>query len=305
MPLLISQPSPCHHIPATPFLKRAIWIKRDDLLHSTVSGNKFRKLKHPLMTLEAMQCQHKDQKPTLTTMGGPWSNHLHALAHAGALFGWPTHGLVRGTEALSTATLDDCRRLGMQIDHLTRDQYRALRDIPDAWRSHITHATDESHVWFPEGGSSPAALHGVAELIAELPFMPDVVMVACGTGATLAGLLAGMGGKGRVIGIVVLKNADYLHAEIALLLHQAGYPAYKNYELITDAHHGGYGKAPPELRLFCQDFQRETGILIEPVYTGKLFFAFKKMVQENAFQVDQQIVAIHTGGLQGARGMRL
>jgi 1-aminocyclopropane-1-carboxylate deaminase len=289
-----SLPSPCQPIGTPSFLGRVVWVKRDDLLHPEVSGNKFRKLKYPLLALHG-------QSVTLTTMGGPWSNHLHALAHAGALFGWPTRGLVRGAQATASATLNDCRRLGMQIQFVSRDEYRALRDIPDAWRRHVDHA-DDSHVWFPEGGSTPAALRGVAELIHELPFIPEVVMVACGTGATLAGLLAGLQGKGRVIGIAVLKNAAYLHKEIAVLLQQAGYPAYRNYELITDAHHGGYGKAPPELRQFCHDFSRELGMPIEPLYTGKLFFALKKMVQANAFLEDERIVAIHTGGLQGARG---
>ncbi|PUA18776.1 1-aminocyclopropane-1-carboxylate deaminase/D-cysteine desulfhydrase [Glaciimonas sp. PCH181] len=299
-----SQPSPCQYIPASSFWGQAIWIKRDDLLHPTVSGNKFRKLKYPLLALRERQREADrdgSQKITLTTMGGPWSNHLHALAHAGALYGWPTHGLVRGPQEMHTATLDDCRRLGMRIQTVTRDEYRDLRDIPDAWRRHVD-TSDINHAWFPEGGSLPEALHGVAEVIAELPFFPDVVMVACGTGATLAGLLAGMGGKGRVIGIAVLKNAGYLHQEIATLLQQAGYPAYKNYTLITDAHHGGYGKAPAELKQFCHDFSRELAIPIEPVYTGKLFFALKKMVQENAFGADERIVAVHTGGLQGARG---
>ena len=301
----LSQPSPCEYVPAPSFLGPAIWIKRDDLLHPTVSGNKFRKLKYPLLALRERQLEANSdgtQNITLTSMGGPWSNHLHAVANAGALYGWSTHALVRGPQDIHTAMLDDCRRLGMRIQTVTRDEYRDLRNIPDEWRRHVD-ASNASHAWFPEGGSLPAALHGVAEVIAELPFFPDVIMVACGTGATLAGLLAGMGGKGRVIGIAVLKNADYLHQEIATLLQQAGYPAYKNYTLITDAHHGGYGKAPAGLKQFCDDFFRELAIPIEPVYTGKLFFALKKMAQANAFRADERIVALHTGGLQGARGL--
>ncbi|WP_128082943.1 pyridoxal-phosphate dependent enzyme [Collimonas arenae] len=136
----------------------------------------------------------------------------------------------------------------------------------------------------------------------ELPFIPEVIMVACGTGATLAGILAGLRGRSRVVGIAVLKNADYLRQEIADLLLQAGYPAYQNYELITDAHHGGYGKAPPELRQFCREFSAACDLPIEPVYTGKLFHALKKMQQAQAFGDDDRVLAIHTGGMQGARG---
>jgi 1-aminocyclopropane-1-carboxylate deaminase len=234
-------------------------------------------------------------------MGGPWSNHLHALAHAGALGGWPTTALVRGAAGLESATLDDCRRLGMQIQFVSREDYRQLREDPQAWRRHLA-VNDDSHVWLPEGGSAPAALRGVAELVDELPFIPEVIMVACGSGATLAGLLAGLQGRGRVIGIAVLKNADYLHQEIARLLQEAGYPTYQNYELITDAHHGGYGKAPPELRQFCRDFLEDFDVPIEPVYTGKLFHAIRKMQQAHAFRADERVLAVHTGGMQGARG---
>ncbi|WP_211461091.1 1-aminocyclopropane-1-carboxylate deaminase/D-cysteine desulfhydrase [Collimonas silvisoli] len=295
--LFSSLSSPCQHLESASFLGRDIWVKRDDLLHAEVSGNKFRKLKYPLLALQGQK--------SLVTMGGPWSNHLHALAHAGALGGWPTTGLVRGAAGLESATLDDCRRLGMQIRFVSREDYRQLREDPHAWRRHLA-VDDDSHVWLPEGGSAPAALRGVAELAdelaAELPFIPEVIMVACGTGATLAGILAGLQGRSRVIGIAVLKNADYLHQEIARLLQEAGYPAYQNYELITDAHHGGYGKAPPELRRFCRDFSQEFALPIEPVYTGKLFHALRKIQLAHAFGADERVLAVHTGGMQGARG---
>ncbi|KAF3998343.1 1-aminocyclopropane-1-carboxylate deaminase/D-cysteine desulfhydrase [Glaciimonas immobilis] len=292
--------SPLQQFAPCSLLNRTLWIKRDDLLHPSISGNKFRKLKFALMALKETQAQNL-QKVTLTTMGGPWSNHLHALAHAGAIEGWPTRGLVRGTENIHTAMLDDCRSLGMEIQFVSREDYRTLREVSGAWRRHVPGADDNS-VWFPEGGSTPDALRGVAEIIEELPFIPEIMMVACGTGATMAGLLAGLGGRGHVIGIAVLKNADYLHKEIAILLQQSGHPSYTNYDLITDAHHGGYGKAPPELRQFCRDFSIEMGVPIEPVYTGKLFYALKKMIDASAFRKEERIVVVHTGGLQGARG---
>ena len=291
------QPSPCQPLAGPVFAGCKVWVKRDDLLHAQVSGNKFRKLKYPLLALRGRD----STMATLVTMGGPWSNHLHALAHAGALLGWPTVGLVRGAVGMETATLIDCRRLGMRIVFVARDDYRALRAHPQLWRRHLSGAGND-HVWLPEGGSAPAALRGVAELVDELPFVPDTMLVACGTGATLAGLLAGMQGRGRVIGVAVLKNADYLHREIALLLRQAGYPAYDNYTLLTDRHHGGYGKAPPELRRFCAAFALETGVPVEPVYTGKLFHAISQMARTGALREDERIVAVHTGGLQGARG---
>jgi 1-aminocyclopropane-1-carboxylate deaminase len=296
--LIPASPSPCQLIESSTLLGRRIWVKRDDLLHAEVSGNKFRKLKYPLLALQG-------RRPVLVTMGGPWSNHLHALAHAAALGGWPSIGLVRGAAGMSSATLDDCRRLGMQIRFVSREDYRQLRADDEAWRRHVESAGD-SHVWLPEGGSAPAALRGVAEMVDEieqqLQFMPEVMMVACGTGATLAGILAGLRGRGRVIGVAVLKDAAYLRQEIARLLQQAGYPDYQNYQLLTDAHHGGYGKAPPELRQFCRDFSQALDVPLEPVYTGKLFHALRRLQQAHAFRDDERLLAVHTGGMQGARG---
>ncbi|MCU6434246.1 pyridoxal-phosphate dependent enzyme [Undibacterium sp. Jales W-56] len=279
-------------------------MKRDDLLHPQVSGNKFRKLKYPLQQLAG-------RSPDLVTMGGAWSNHLHATAHAAALSGWRSIGLVRAAPQMQTATLDDCRALGMQIIPLTRDAYRHLREQPDAWRSQLAehlndYAPQADYVWLPEGGSTAGALRGVAELvdeaIAQIGFVPDSIALACGTGATLAGVLAGLRGRSRVVGIAALKNAGYLHGEIAHLLAQAGYPGYDNYQLLTDYHHGGYGKAPPLLRQFCQAFAAETGIPVEPVYTGKLLYALMQLCQNGQWRGGQRVLVLHTGGLQGARG---
>lgn len=297
--LLPTTPSPCQLIESTAYLGRRIWVKRDDLLHTEISGNKFRKLKYPLLALQS-------KKSTLVTMGGLWSNHLHALAYAAALGGWQSIGLVRGAVGMTSATLEDCQRFGMQIQFVSRFSYRQLRADAQAWRHYVA-PIDDSYIWLPEGGSTPTALRGVAELVDEieqqLQFIPEVLMVACGTGATLAGILAGLRGRSRVIGIAVLKDAAYLHQEIARLLQQAGYPAYKNYQLMTDFHHGGYGKAPPELRQFCRDFSQALALPIEPVYTGKLFYALHKLQQAHVFHTDERLLVVHTGGLQGARGL--
>jgi 1-aminocyclopropane-1-carboxylate deaminase len=301
----IHDSSPLQALKSRFFPNVCLWVKRDDLLHPEVSGNKFRKLKYPLLALQSFS-------PTLVTMGGAWSNHLHAIAHAAKLAGYPVTALVRGHDELSAPisdTLSDCAHLGMQIRFVSRVDYRELRSDPNSWRRHIDKLSP-SHVWLPEGGSAPAALHGVAELVDELfnsrfeneAFIPTTLVVACGTGATLAGLLAGLRGRGRVLGIAAIKNAEYLHGEIASLLLQAGYPAHQNYELLTNFHHGGYANAPPNLRQFCADFSAETGIPIEPVYTGKMFYALHKLAEAGFFSPDERVVAIHTGGLQGARG---
>ncbi|MBI3286080.1 MAG: pyridoxal-phosphate dependent enzyme [Burkholderiales bacterium] len=292
--LFTDRVSPCQRVESSLFGRVQLWIKRDDMLHPQVSGNKFRKLKYPLRALQG-------RAPHLVTMGGPWSNHLHALAHAAALYGYPATALVRGSAGMHSATLDDCRRLGMQVQFVSRIAYRQLRDDSEQWRLHLA-AITERHVWLPEGGSAPSALRGVAELVGELPFVPDAVVVASGTGATLAGLVAGMRGRGRLFGVAALKNAGYLRTEIAALLQAAGYEDNRNYELLTDCHCGGYGKTTPALLQFCAQFSRETGIALEPVYTGKMLFALQQLARAGVFSAQEKVLAVHTGGLQGARG---
>ncbi|MFZ6871724.1 1-aminocyclopropane-1-carboxylate deaminase/D-cysteine desulfhydrase [Undibacterium sp. Di27W] len=286
--------SPCQQVCSQLFPGLDLWVKRDDLLHPQVSGNKFRKLKYPLLGLQG-------QRSHVVSMGGIWSNHIHALAHAAHALGLPATALIRGANGMHSAMLDDVKALGMQVHFVNRDAYRQLRLDESAWRSHLDSPVADT-LWLPEGGSAPQALQGVAELIAELPFLPDYLVVACGTGATLAGLLAGLQGRSKVLGIAAISQGDYLRAEISRLLTQAGYPDHQNYELLTEFHHGGYGKAPPELQAFCQQFQQETEIALEPVYTGKMLFALRQLWHDGCLAQNARVIAIHTGGLQGARG---
>lgn len=339
LPLFLSQPSPISHIHCAFFHNVDLWIKRDDLLHATVSGNKFRKLKYPLLALHDLhnhiqhihsihQKQHEQQpvqkhenqhenqlkqplqdkqlsKPTVISMGGAWSNHLHALAHAAKLMNLNSIGLVRGLQKIITPTLQDCIDQGMQLHFVSRDDYRRLREDNKAWQEFVptdfsTQLTEPT--WLPEGGSTPEALRGVAELIDELPFIPDTIVVACGTATTLAGLVAGMQGRGRVVGIAAVHNAHYLNQQVHDLLQHAHLPAYTNFEILHDYHHGGFAKVNEGLLQFCDQFTLENNIPIEPIYTGKLFYAIAQLVQSNFFKPNEKILAIHTGGLQGKRG---
>ncbi|MBI3714326.1 MAG: pyridoxal-phosphate dependent enzyme [Burkholderiales bacterium] len=294
--ILLSQTSPLQAISNHLFPGIELWIKRDDLLHPSVSGNKFRKLKYLLQDLAP--------DTRLISMGGPWSNHLHALAHAAHLTGLPCSGLVRGLRnpaAALTPTLQDCAKLGMQLHFVSRDTYRQLRLQPQFWQTQIE--VDPQHsLWIPEGGMSRDALRGVVELIDELSFLPDTLITACGTGTTLAGLAAGMRGHGRVLGISAVQNADFLSAQVSSLLQQAGYPAWNNIEIKTEFDHGGFGKVSPALRDFCLRFESDYHIKIEPVYTGKMLYAVHQLACSNFFQPGERVIVVHTGGLQGKRG---
>ncbi|WP_395009323.1 1-aminocyclopropane-1-carboxylate deaminase/D-cysteine desulfhydrase [Undibacterium sp.] len=299
----LSHSSPLQALHSKLFPGIELWVKRDDLLHPQISGNKSRKLKYPLLALAA-----DPARTTVVSMGGAWSNHLHALAYAGQLLNFKTLGLVRGLRDDShalTVTLNDCAKFGMQLRFLSRNDYRELRDNSRAWHG-WTDIEPSKCLWLPEGGSSIPAVHGIAELVTEIVDVlgspPERIIVACGTGATLTGIIAGMQNQGNIIGIAAVQNADYLHTEVRQLLALAGYPAYENFDILHHFTHGGFAKTSPTLLNFCAEFSAETQIPVEPVYTGKMFFALHQLCLAGEFKQGEKIVAIHTGGLQGNRG---
>ncbi|MBR7748157.1 1-aminocyclopropane-1-carboxylate deaminase/D-cysteine desulfhydrase [Undibacterium baiyunense] len=297
----MSYSSPLQIIESQLFPGIALWVKRDDLLHPQVSGNKFRKLKYPLSAALL-------QRANLISMGGAWSNHLHALAHAGHLLGLKTTGLVRGlvpnNQTSLSPTLQDCQSLGMRLHFLSRLDYRELRLNPNYWQRWIE--TDPAeYFWLPEGGSSAEAVRGVAELIDELDWIPDTIILACGTGATLAGIVMGMHNQGRVIGIAAVQNAGYLKSDVQQLLLAAENTHFDNFEILHQFTHGGFAKVSPTLMHFCEQFTAETDIPLEPVYTGKMFYSLHQLCISKHFKEGEKVIAIHTGGLQGNRGFDL
>ncbi len=285
-----SPASPCQPLYADLFPGIQLSIKRDDLLHMTVSGNKFRKLKYPLQ-------QVSQQKAAVLSMGGPWSNHIHALAYACASLGIPAKALIRGEQ--ETAMLADCRAWGMEIQFVSRQNYRQLRASEGYWGQYVSQVNT---IWIPEGGSDASALLGVAELVSEFSELPDYFCCACGTAATLAGIVLGLQGRAEVIGIPVLAQGEYLEAEVQRLLAENQAPAWRNYRLLCDQHLGGYAVVTPELREFCAELWRQTGLVCDPVYTGKALFALSKLARQGYFTEGARVCFVHTGGLQGLRG---
>lgn len=274
-----------------------LYVKRDDLLHDTVSGNKFRKLKYNLLTARAQGNER------LVTFGGAYSNHLHATAAAGKIFGFETLGLVRGQDHAHrpTPTLAFARANGMQLHYLTRADYRRRADPV-----FLAHVLDQHPGYFvPEGGTNPLAVRGVAEIAQEiadqLGFWPHNVVTALGTGGTLAGLVAGFAHRSSVLGICVLKNAHYLRQEVATLLERSKTTAdlHTDFDILWDYHHGGYAKCTPELRQFMHHFEQRNGFLIEQVYTAKMLWGVYDLAQKNYFAPNATVVVLHTGGLQG------
>ncbi len=273
-----------------------LWIKRDDLLHPVVSGNKFRKLKYPL--------RHAQQQGlALASMGGLWSNHLHALAFASRAAGLASFALVRGHLNASKelpASLADCVAQGMQLRFVDRIAYRRLREENDYWKTWLT-APLPPMLWLPEGGSSPLAVQGMAELIAELDFIPEHIILPCGTGTSLAGLVAGLAGRSHVIGIACVNQASAMRTQVQELLAQTGFAHLNNFTILEGYEHGGFAKTSPALLAFCSQFTAQTSIELDAIYTGKMFYALKQLCEQNYFAKNSRVIAIHTGGLQGNR----
>lgn len=253
-----------------------------------MSGNKWRKLRYLAQTGVS----------TVVSMGGAHSNHLHALAYWAQAHQATAHALVRG-EPQTTATLNDCQQWGMHLHFVDREAYRLLRESPDAWQKHIY--LDDA-LWLPEGGAGFLALRGVAELIEELPFVPDVVICAAGSGTTVAGLAAALPVTSRVIAVVALKNGDYLVNEVESWWQRAGVKLRAPIDWVFDQHLGGFGKTSPELMQLIEVCSTKLQLPLEPLYTGKVFYALPNLAQRGLIRPEQRIVIVHTGGLQGVRG---
>lgn len=272
-------------------------LKRDDLIHPQISGNKWRKLKYNL------QCAKEQGYKTLLTFGGAYSNHLYAVAAAGSLFEFDTIGIVRGQEITQLSpTLQFAQSKCMKLEFWPREEYR-LKD-----RSELFERIKEHYGPFyliPEGGSNALAVKGCTEIIQEIDIPFDYVSCACGTGGTMAGLIAGLDGKNTCMGIPVLKGGSFLKSDIQELLthyyeqENEKTPDLKNWELETNYHFGGYAKVTPELLSFIQRFEQENNFLIDQVYTAKMLAGMEDLILQGRFKRGDTIVSIHTGGLQG------
>ncbi|MFI1939211.1 1-aminocyclopropane-1-carboxylate deaminase/D-cysteine desulfhydrase [Streptomyces purpureus] len=284
-------PSPLEPLEDERFTRHGVrlLLKRDDLIHTDLPGNKWRKLAPNLRAAAG--------RPVLT-FGGAFSNHLRATAAAGRLLGFPTVGIVRGDELAGrplNPSLARCSADGMRLVFVDRTTYRAKRD-PEVLARILREAGAEEDVHVvPEGGSNALAAQGCADLGRELAGAADVVAVAVGTGGTLAGLAAGLAGTGaRALGIPVLKGG-FLGEEIRTLQELAfGGPA-GDWSLDERFHAGGYARTTPELDAFAQDFEDRHGLAVERHYVAKLLHGLVRLTAEGAFEPGSTVAAVITG----------
>ena len=271
----------------------SLYIKREDLIHPFVSGNKFRKLKYNL--LEA-KTQNKD---TLLTFGGAFSNHIAAVAYAGKDKGFKTIGIIRGDELRDkiseNPTLQFAENCGMQFEFVSREEYRLKGE---------NHFLEKLKMKFgdfyliPEGGTNELAIKGCEEILTENDADFDFICCAVGTSGTISGIINSVLDHQKVLGFPSLKG-DFLQDEIRNFVET------QNWELITGYHFGGYGKVSEELIAFINQFYAETKIPLDPIYTGKMVFGVIDLISENYFPANSKILLIHTGGIQGIQGMNI
>ena len=271
----------------------SLFIKREDLIHPFVSGNKFRKLKY---NLEQATLQ---KQTTLLTFGGAYSNHIAAVAFAGKQAGFKTIGVIRGEELIAKVqdnpTLSFAQNCGMSFFFETRANYRNknegyyLEDLQTKFGSFYL---------IPEGGTNELAIKGCEEILTSTDDSFDYICCAVGTGGTITGIINSTKKHQKVIGFPALKG-DFLKQEISRWAQK------ENWELNTDYHFGGYAKITPELVLFMNSFYEHTNILLDPVYTAKMMFGITDLIAQDYFPKGSKILAIHTGGIQGIQGMNI
>lgn len=282
-------PSPLQEVSDPRFARHGLrlLLKRDDLIHPELIGNKWRKL---APNLEAAAGR------TVLTFGGAYSNHLRATAAAGRLLGLPTVGVVRGQELADrplNPSLARCAADGMRLHFVDRSTYRHKTE-PDTLARVLRAAGAEGAYVVPEGGSNSAAVRGCRALGEELRGRADVVALACGTGGTLAGLAAGLAPDQRALGIPVLKGG-FLTAGTEELQRQTFGGRRGHWSLDDRFHFGGYARVPGELDAFAQDFEQRHGVPVERLYVAKSLYGLVALAEEGAFERGTTVAAVITG----------
>ena len=266
-------------------------IRREDLIHPFVSGNKFRKLKYNLLQAKI------ENQDTLLTFGGAFSNHIAAVAFAGKENNFKTIGIIRGDELRDkiqeNPTLKFAQENGMQFEFVSRSDYsdKEKPEFIDQLKQKFG-----SFYLIPEGGTNDLAIKGCEEILTLEDSQFDYICCAVGTGGTISGLINSALPNQKVLGFPALKG-DFLQEEICK------FAKTDNWQLITDYHFGGYGKVNLELINFINNFSESNKIPLDPVYTSKMAFGILDLIDKNYFPANSKILMIHTGGLQGIQGM--
>ncbi len=275
-------------------------LLRTDLFYADVPGNKYWKMKCNLEYMKENSLDH------IVTFGGAFSNHIAAVAAAGKKFGLKTTGIIRGEESsISNPTLSLAKENGMEFRFVDRQTYREWKQGEMNLDEYLGFS---NYYLLPEGGSNVLAVKGCAEILKHVEKKYDVIACPVGTGATLAGIISSADADQMVLGFSSMKGGEYIEGEIRDMLSEFEINEgckMKNdeWEVIHDYHFGGFAKANKELIEFYQNFLNETGIELDLIYTSKMMFGLRDMIEKGLIGQDQSILAIHTGGQQGNASM--
>lgn len=272
-----------------------IFVLRIDKLHREISGNKWFKLKYNL--IEAEKLNHK----TLLTFGGAYSNHIYAVASAGKEFGFDTIGIIRGEEYFPlNPTLQFAADCGMKLFYLNRAEYKNRND--KAFQEKLKIKFDNPYM-IPEGGTNQLALMGTEEIVNHIKTNFDYICTACGTGGTIAGIISSLKGEKKILGFPALKGGEFLENDIRELVTERSSQSYNNWKLITEYHFGGYAKIDISLINFINEFESINNFKLDYIYTSKMFYGIRELLKQEYFSKGTKIVLLHTGGIQGNKGM--
>lgn len=288
--MLSYTPTPIQEIHDPVFEKAgvSVLIKREDMNHPYVSGNKWWKLKYNLEEAKKLG------RNTLLTFGGAYSNHIYATAAAAHELGLKSIGIIRGEETLPlNQTLAFAKRRGMVFHYVSREDYRKKHE-PEF----IQKLQDQFGDFYliPEGGTNRLAVKGVTEfarqLEQEIDF--DYICLSVGTGGTLAGVIEGLSDSKKILGFSSLKGGEFLEKEIRKYTDKTN-----NWELSHDYHFGGYGKTTAVIIQFTEQIEKQFAFPLDPVYTSKMMFGVMDLMRNSYFKKGATILLLHTGGLQG------
>ncbi len=263
----------------------SLYIKREDLIHPFIFGNKWYKLKYNL--IEA----GKLNKKTLLTFGGAYSNHIYATAAAGKIFGFKTIGIIRGEEHLPlNPVLEFAKSNGMLINYVKRSVYRKKNEQEFI---DLLYKTYGDFYLLPEGGTNQLAVKGCSEIHNSINLHYDYICTACGTGGTIAGLISGAKKEFKVLGFSVLKGGDFLNDVVKDLITATGNNSV-NWEIFSDYHFGGYAKSTAQLKSFLSDFETTNNFKPDSIYFGKMLFGIYDLIIKGYFNENKTIIALNS-----------
>jgi 1-aminocyclopropane-1-carboxylate deaminase len=279
----------------TPSTEKAgvrLLVKREDLNHPEISGNKWWKLLYNVQTAK------ENGFSALLTFGGAYSNHIYATASAAHISGLKAIGIIRGEEVLPlNPTLAFAKAMDMKLEFVSRENYKRKNEAAFVNELSIKYGP---FYLIPEGGTNMMALRGCEEFAKkELnPIVFDTLILPVGTGGTIAGIACGLDKSRTIVGVSVLKNGVFLEEQVTELIHQYSGARYGNWSILTSYDHGGYAKVTKELLAFVNAMKSEHNLPLDHVYTGKLLYATMKEIELGNFKRGTTILALHTGGLQ-------